>query len=220
MQRLYLPVTSQVWELSCFRELLIPDRDLEPADWERAAEQLPESLSKWMTDRRDKYTRLLPLYSHFYDLPSQTMKIKLLSDPLVYLWRYVAMVDFAGQLELVTSVFRHPATNTILIGRDACHAWKMEGELEFVERGAAASHALLQELQLDPATTTASMLEQLNKRFICASCPGSLDWLHRSWRSCVSLESLESTTTFAGTLSRFCIILAVKPVIHTLNGGW
>jgi hypothetical protein len=114
------------------------------------------------------------------------MKPWLLSDPSIGHWRYEAMADFAGKLELVTSVFRHPTTNTILIGRDACHAWKMEGELEFVERGAAASHALLEELHLDPATTTASMLEQLNRRFVCASCPASLDWLHRSWRSCVS----------------------------------
>lgn len=188
MQRLYLPAISQVWELSCFRELLDSDGDLKPADWEQVAGQLSESLSEWMADHRDRYTRLLPLYSHFYHLPSQMMKTWLLSDPSIDLWRYGAMADFAGQLELVTSVFRHPTTNTILIGRDACHAWKMEGELEFVERGAAASHALLEELQLDPATTTPSMLEQLNRRFVCASCPGSLDWLHRSWRSCVSPE--------------------------------
>ena len=221
MQRLYLPAITQVWELSCFRELLKLDRDLQPADWGKAVAQLPESLSEWMTSHRDRYTRLLPLYSHLYDLPGQVMKIKLLSDPSVNIWCYGVMVDFAGQLELVTSVFRHPAANTILIGRDACHAWKMEGELEFVERGAAASHALLQELQLDPASTTASMLEQLNRRFICTSCPESLDWLHRSWRSCVSPEFIESPTTFSGTLSRSRTLLAArKPAIHILNGGW
>jgi hypothetical protein len=222
MQRLYLPAISQVWELSCFKELLKLDRDFQPTDWEQAAGQLLESLTEWMTDHRDRYTKQLPLYSHFYDLPVQTMKIRLLSEPSINLWRYGAMVDFAGQLELVTSVFRHPVeTNTILIGRDACHAWKMEGELEFVERGAAASHALLRELQLDPATATASMLERLNRRFVCTSCPGTLDRLHRSWRSCVSPEFSESATIFSGTRSRSCILLAVrKLVIHTLNGEW
>jgi hypothetical protein len=186
MQRLYLPAISQARELSCFKNLLDLDRNVPPAEWEQAAERLPESLSEWMTERRDKYTRLLPLYFYFYDVPSHAMRVRLLTDPSINLWHYGGMVDFAGQLELVTSVFRHPATNTILIGREVCHAWKMKGELEFVQRGAAAVHALLGELRLDPATTTAMKLEQLDRRFICASCPVGDDWIHRSWRACVS----------------------------------
>jgi hypothetical protein len=113
------------------------------------------------------------------------MEIKLLSDPSIDHWRREAMRDFAGDLELASSVFRHPATNTILIGRDACHAWKMKGELEVFERGVEATRALLRVLQLDPATTTVFMLEQLNRQFICASCPADLAWRRHSWRSSV-----------------------------------
>jgi hypothetical protein len=222
MQRLYLPAISQARELSCFKDLLDLDNDVQPAQWEQAKGRLLESLSEWMAERRDKYTRLLPLYSYFYDAPGQAMDIKLLSDPVISHLRHGAMVDFAGQLELVTSVFRHPDTNTVLIGRDVCHAWKMKGELEFVERGAAAAHALLRELQLDPATTTPSMLEQLNRRFICVSCPGGLEWFHRSWRSCVCRAfSPNSETAFSRTLSRLCILSTIRrPVTHTHNGGW
>jgi hypothetical protein len=187
IQRLYLPALSQAHELSCFKELLSLDRDIQPTEWEHAVGQLRESLSEWMSSRRDKYASLL-LY-HFYDSQDEPMEVRLLTDPSIEIWRQVGMYDFAGDLELATSVFRHPDTNTILIGRDICHAWKMTGELEFLERGAAATHALLRELQLDPERTTASMLERLDKRFICVNCPPDLEWIHRSWRSCVSLPS-------------------------------
>ncbi len=118
------------------------------------------------------------------------MEVTLLTDSSIEFWRQIGMYDFGGVIELATSVFLHPNTSTILIGRDTCQAWKMPGELEFLERGAAATHALLRELQLDPATTTASMLEQLDKRFICTNCPMDLEWEHRSWRSCVSHTSV------------------------------
>ncbi|KAI0268997.1 hypothetical protein BGY98DRAFT_318382 [Russula aff. rugulosa BPL654] len=62
----------------------------------------------------------------------------------------------------------------------------MQGELEFLERGADATHALIRELQLDPATTTTAMLEHMDRRFTCANCPADVEWIHRSWRSCVS----------------------------------
>jgi len=185
IQRLYLPALSQAHELSCFKELLNLDRDLQPAEWEHAAGQLRESLSEWMSSRRDRYASQLPFY--FYGSHGESMEVKLLTDPSIELWRQVGMQDFTGDLELATSVFRHRDTNSILIGRDACHAWKMQGELEFLERGASAIHGLLRELQLDPATTTAAMLEQLDRRFTCANCPTDLEWIHRSWRSCVSL---------------------------------
>jgi hypothetical protein len=149
------------------------------------------------------------------------MSVRLLTDPSTVVWRHVGMLDFAGKLELATSVFRHPDTNTILIGRDACHAWKMPGELEFLERGAAATHALLRELQLDPATTTALVLEQLNRRFICASCPAELEWVHRSWKSCVSHASSRFRNDSPRSRIRFRISsIARTQTIFTLNGGW
>ena len=185
VQRLYLPAISQAHELSCFKELLNLDRDVQPTEWEDAAGQLPGSLSEWMSSRRDRYASQLRFY--FYGSQGESMEVRLLTDPSIEFWRQVGMQDFTGDLELATSVFRHPGTNKILIGRDSCHAWKMQGELEFLERGAAATHALLRELQLDPATTTAAMLEQLDRRFTCANCPTHLEWIHRSWRSCVSL---------------------------------
>jgi hypothetical protein len=187
VQRLYLPALSQARELSCFKELLNLDRDLQPAEWEHAAGQLRGSLSEWMSSRRDQYASQLPSYLRVYGSHGESMEVTLLTDPSIELWRQVGMQDFMGNLELATSVFRHRDTNTILIGRDACHAWKMQGELEFLERGAEAIHALLHELQLEPATATAAMLEQLDRRFTCANCPTDLEWIHRSWRSCVSL---------------------------------
>lgn len=179
VQRLYLPALSQAHELSCFRKLVDPDRDVQPEEWELASGRLAESLSEWMTERRDRYTNLLP--SQAYGTEGTAMEIRLLSDPSVNLWRHETMRDFAGRLDLATSVFRHPVTNSILIGRDACHAWKMAGELEFCKRGAEAVHALLQVLELDPATTTAVMVDQLGRHFVCAGCPS------QSWRYCVSL---------------------------------
>jgi hypothetical protein len=190
IQRLYLPTVAQAQELSCFRELLDPDRHVQPAEWEQAAERLPETLSEWMTQRTDKYTSMLPSRpSQIHDSQAKVMEIKWLSDPSIDLWRQEALAGFAGQLELATSVYRHKTTNAIVIGRYVCHAWKIKGELEFVERGCAAVHALLEELQLDPSTTTVSTLEQLNRRFICTSCPTDSDQPLRSWRSCVGSAS-------------------------------
>jgi hypothetical protein len=184
VQRLYLPSPSQACELSCFREFLNLDRVVQPSEWVHAAGQLLESLSEWMSSHRDKYTSLLPFYSSGDQ--DKVMEVKLLSDSSIEVWRRVEMHSFAGRLELATSVFRHLNTKTIHIGRDACHAWKMKDELEFLERGAEAVHTLLQELHLGPETTTASTLDQLDMRFICASCPADLQRFPRSWRSCVS----------------------------------
>ncbi|KAF8487336.1 hypothetical protein DFH94DRAFT_849739 [Russula ochroleuca] len=183
VQRSYLPAVSQACELSCFRELLNPDRVVLLTEWADATGQLRESLSEWMSLHRDKYTSLLPLNP--YGGQVKAMEVKLLSDPSIEAWHRAGTHDFAGKLELATSVFRHPDTNTIHIGRDVCHAWKMKGELEFSERGAEAVHSLLQELHLDPETTTPSMLEQLDRCFVCACCPADLQRIHRSWRSCV-----------------------------------
>ena len=184
VQRLYLPSLAQACELSCFRELLNLDRVVQLSEWVHAREQLLESLSEWMSSRRNKYISLLPFDSNGDQ--EKVMEVKLSSDPSVEVWRRVEMRSFAGRLELATSVFRHLDTKTIHIGREACNAWKMEGELEFLERGAEAVHTLLQELHLSPETTTASMLDQLDRRFICASCPAALQLFPRSWRSCVS----------------------------------
>jgi len=183
IQRLYLPALSQAHELSCFKELLELGRDFQPAEWEHAAGQLRGSLSEWMSSRRDRYTSQLP--SKFHDSQGDSMEVTLLTDPSIEVWRQVGMQDFTGDLELATSVFRHRDTNMILIGRDACHSWKMQGELEFLKRGADATRALLRELQLDPATTTVATLEKQDRWFTCANCPTGLEWYHRSWRSCV-----------------------------------
>ena len=218
VQRLYLPSLSQACELSCFREFLNLDRVVQPFEWVHAAGQLLESLSDWMSSHRDKYTRLLPFDSNGDQ--DNVMEVKLLSDPSIEGWRRIEMNSFAGRLELATSVFRHLDTKTIHIGRDACHAWKMKDELEFLERGAEAVHAVLQELHLGPETTTASTLDQLDRRFICASCPADLQRLHRSWRSCVSSRiSRFRNEMVNGFGYRFLILSTVrKQAIHTLNG--
>jgi hypothetical protein len=199
VQRPYLPSLSQACELSCFRELLNPDRVVP------ATGQLLESLSEWMSSHRDKYTSLLPFDSNGDQ--DKVMEVKLSSDPSIEVWRRVEMHSFAGRLELATSVFRHLDTKTIHIGRDACHAWKMKDELEFLERGAEAVHALLQELHLGPETTMASTLDQLDRRFICASCPVDLQRFPRSWRSCISSRSSRFRNEMVNDLGyRFLIL--------------
>jgi hypothetical protein len=186
IQRLCLPALSQISELPCFRDLLNPDRDVQAAEWENGADQLQQSLSDWMSKQRDRCISSLP--SHTQGARVETMAIRLLSDPLIDSVRPEAMVGFGGPLDLATSVFREPKSGTILMGRDVCHAWGVKGlRLEFSPRGAAAVHALLQVLRLDPASTTVSTLDQLDRYFTCASCP--LDVVHNHhlcWRSCVS----------------------------------
>jgi hypothetical protein len=158
---------------------------VQPSEWVHAAGQLLESLSEWMSSHRDKYTGLLPFDSNGDQ--DKVMEVKLLSDPSIEVWRRIETHSFAGRLELATSVFRHLDTKMIHIGRDACHAWKMKDDgVEFLERGAEAVHALLQELHLGRETTTASMLDQLDRRFVCAGCPADLQRFPCSWRSCVS----------------------------------
>lgn len=219
VQRLYLPALSQAHELSCFKELLNLDRDIQPAEWEHAVEQLRGSLSEWMSSHRDRYASQLPFY--FYGSQGESMEVALLTDPSIEFWRQVGMQDFTGDLELATSVFRHRDTNAILIGRDACHAWKMQGELEFLERGADATHALIRELQLDPATTTTAMLEHMDRRFTCANCPADVEWIHRSWRSCVCPSRSRSRNNLPKIGIRFRILSTIRmQIIHTLNGGW
>ncbi len=220
VQRLYLPSLSQACELSCFREFLNLDRNVQPFEWVDAAGQLLESLSEWMSSHKNKYNSLLPSDSHGDE--DKVMEVKSLSDPSIEVWRRVEMHGFAGRLELATSVFRHLDTKTIHVGRDACHAWKMKDELVFLGRGAEAVHALLQELHLGPETTTASMLDRLDRRFMCANCPADLQRFHRSWRFCVSSRVPRSRNEMANDLGyRFLILSTVrKQIIRTLNGRW
>ncbi|KAI9461907.1 hypothetical protein BJY52DRAFT_164408 [Lactarius psammicola] len=183
IQRLYLPAVSQAFELSCFRDLIDLDREVQSVDWEDAATQLPLSLSEWMSGQKERLTSLLPSQS----AQAKAMETTLLSSPSIDRWRHRdgAMVNFAGQLDLATSVFCYSGSDMILIGRDACHAWKVKGQLEFSARGAEAVHALLRELRLAPASATVSTLDQLDKRFICGSCPEDTARRH-SWKSCVA----------------------------------
>jgi hypothetical protein len=172
-----------------------------------------------MSSHRDKYTSLLPFDSNGDQ--DKVMEVKLLSDPSIEVWRRVEMHGFAGRLELARSVFRHLDTKTIHIGRDACHAWKMTDELEFVERGAEAVHALLQELHLDPETTTASTLDQLDRRFICVSCPEDLQIFRRSWRFCVSSRISLFRNEIVNDLGyRFLTTSTFWNFIRILDGRW
>ncbi|KAI0255615.1 hypothetical protein BJV78DRAFT_688132 [Lactifluus subvellereus] len=190
VQRLCLPALSQVTELACFKDFLDPNKDVQPADWEHAVDQLPQSLSEWMSEHRDQYTSLLP--SHAQGARGKAMTIRLMSDPSIDSWRHEAMANFAGPLDLATSVFRETNSEMILIGRDICYAWGVKGpRLEYSARGAEAVNALLRVLQLDPTSTTVSTLEGLSIQFICACCQQDR---YLSWRSCV-LHFVESSET-------------------------
>jgi hypothetical protein len=177
VQRLYLPALPQACQLSCFLDLIDPDREAQPADWDEAATQLLQSLSEWMSEQKERHINLLPCQG----TQANAMEITLLSSPSVDRWRHEVMLKFGGQLDLATSVFRHSGNDMILIGRDACHAWKLEGQLMYSVRGADAVRALLRALRLDPASATASMLDQRCVEFVCGSCQEELP----SWRSCV-----------------------------------
>jgi len=214
IQRVYLPAITQAQELSCFRELVASDRDVQLDEWEQAAERLTESISEWVTEHRDRYTSMLP--SHIHDTQAKGMECMLLSDPSIELRRHEASGGLAGQLDLATSVFRRAGTNSpwsaysIWIGRDACHAWKLKEELEFVDRGAEAVRALLRELQLDPTTTTGSMLDQLDMRFVCTSCPPDTMRYFHSWRCYVGFFPSEHRNNWLETLFRLCTLLVRK----------
>ena len=221
IQRVYLPAITQARELSCFRELVDAERDVQPDEWEQAGERLTESIFEWVAEHGNRYISMLP--SHNHDTQAKGMEIALLSDPSIDLRRHEASGGLAGQLDLATSVFRCASTDSIWIGRDACHAWKLGEELEFVDRGAEAVHALLRELQLDPATTTASMLDRLDRRFICTSCPTVLVQRFHSWRSCVSPFPSECRNKWLETLFRLCTLSSVPSrkrrwITETLNG--
>jgi hypothetical protein len=168
-----------------------------------------------MSGQKEHHVSLLPSQS------AQTnamMEITLLSSPSSERWRHEVMPNFAGQLDLATSVFRHSGTEMLLIGRDACHAWKLEGhKLEYCARGAEAVHAVLQALQLDPATTTASMLDRLGEQFLCRSCPDD-DAKHSSWRSCVRHHFFPSYSYSPGSRHRWCILFKIHSSMSTRSG--
>lgn len=182
--------------------LIDPDREAQPAEWDEAATQLLPSLSQWMSEQKERYISLLPCQG----TQAKAMETKLLSSASVDRWRHEVMLKFGGQLDLATSVFRHSGSDMILIGRDACHGWKLEGHLRYSARGADAVRALLRALRLDPASATASMLDQRCVEFSCGSCQEKLP----SWRSCVRhrffLAVLLLTQWGLGIL-RCCILL-------------
>lgn len=68
-----------------------------------------------MTEHREKYIRLLLLYSYFYDARSREM------DPSINLGHNGGWFKLA----LLGSLTRHPDTNTTLIGRNVFHAWEI-----------------------------------------------------------------------------------------------
>jgi hypothetical protein len=166
-----------------------------------------------MSLHRDRYTSLLPF--RFYSSSSKSMEVRLLTNPSTVVWRHVGMHDFARRLELATSVFRHPCTYKILIGRDVCHAWKMGEELRVsrTRRGAAAIRALIWELQLDSATTTLSVLD---KRLICACCPNYR--LVQPIRPCDAIRMYVEGGVLSVFLSGFAsVVLLKKKTLATIN---
>ena len=220
VQRLCLPALSQVSELSCFKDLLDPNREVQPAEWDHVADQLPQSLSEWMSEHRDLYTSLLP--SHAQGARSEAMTIRLLSDPSIDSLRHGA-ANFAGPLDLATSVFREMKSELTLIGRDICYAWGVKGlQLEFSERGAEAVNALLRVLQLDPTSTTVCTLEQLGIRFICGSCPQDIAEGYLSWRSCVSHAFPNSGTPRQelGLGFTLCRVFRSRPSVPPMANSW
>ena len=158
-----------------------------------------------MSEQKERHMSLLPCQS----AQAKAMEITLLSSTSIDRWRHEVMLKFAGQLDLATSVFRHSGTNMILIGRDACHGWKLDGRLEYSARGTDAVRALLQELQLDPASTTVSMLDQLETQFVCGGCP-EVTAKQPSWRSCVRHHFFLASPLChysLGARHRWCILL-------------
>ena len=100
-------------------------------EWVHAAGQLQDSLSEWMSLHRGRHIRLVLPFSLLRLRVSRQFdegQVQVIDGPVN---RPIGMHDFAGELELATSVFHHPGTNTIMIGRDACRAWKLTGKFGY-----------------------------------------------------------------------------------------
>ncbi|KAI0270412.1 hypothetical protein BC834DRAFT_512077 [Gloeopeniophorella convolvens] len=183
LQKFYLPPLDVVLQSPCLQTFFMAGREFNTGnDRDHAVNALHRDLSNWMTVRRDACIDKL----HRPDIPPKDMRPMLLSDPLVSVIRPGRMPNYAGCLELATSVFvskegsRDPK---VYIGRDLCHAWKVFNvdTFDFSSRGASVSATLLQQFGL-PASTSAQHLDICDWRFICGNC--TIDSV-LSWRSCV-----------------------------------
>lgn len=107
-------------------------------------------------------------------------------------WICGGLRPFLGPLELAIAVFKLPNNPKVLVARDACHAWKEVGPLEFSTKGSEAVVRLLNLADLDPKTTTAVEFDAMNLRFSCLNCYPANDesWTGitaETWRSAVRI---------------------------------
>lgn len=176
----YIPrQTVAAQQFPCLTELIERDPDLvvEQADWDTALEKLPACVEAWMTTRRDRFLALLP--GGLLPADDRPMTLTPLASPDGDVVRRERIFDFAGRLELATSVFIADKPvgwlkYNLVIGRDLCHTWKdAYMDVEYSPRGAAAAAQLAILAGLDSEKTTAYALDALDGSYECMSCAGT-----------------------------------------------
>lgn len=184
----YLPPFFWVPSLPCFKEIIDREDDLPTDAWTVALEQLPLNVAEWMKRKRNEHLAMLPVSV----TNSTSMEPILLSNPVAAVKRQERMRGYAGQLELVTSVFVDGIDKRAIIGRETCHAWKLDRELSFSAAGAMSAAAVVSALRLDPNMAIDTQLDTLDSRLICLNClrDNDVDDLSvYSWRLCVGIAS-------------------------------
>lgn len=157
---------------------------------------LASSVQAWIRGKRDQYIAMLPEWYRSLLPPTASMIPTVLTSSFVDDVRQGRAVgelrSFLGPLELAMAVFTLPNSPTILVAKDACHAWKQFVPLEFSEVGSATALYLLWLAGTDPTTTTAVRFDALDYSFWCLNCyhanGNSFTGMKlETWRSAVSI---------------------------------
>ncbi|KAI0058097.1 hypothetical protein BV25DRAFT_1830452 [Artomyces pyxidatus] len=110
----------------------------------------------------------------------------------------------AGGLGLVTSVFSCPPIacyRRLHFGFEAlahrCNTMQELPAVVFNEAGSAFARELLEELKMDPTSTTALDLDRLDARFICMECPVTISYTLDSQTKCRQARTWRASLTHA-----------------------
>lgn len=195
----YFPSLEQAIRLPWCAEILARDFKVRvvESDFQTPFMNFPSAVEAWVRGKRDQYIVMLPEEYHDALPPAASM------DPTSLISSAADTVDdvrqgralsglqrFIGPLELAMAVFTVPNSPTILVARDACHAWKEDLPLEFSASGSETVVHLLELAGLDPKTTTAAEFDRADLQFMCLHCycAHEAPWMElETWRSAVSV---------------------------------
>lgn len=194
----YLPSLEQATRLPWCAEILGRDVKVRvvESDFNIPLTNLASSVQAWIRGKRDQYIAMLPEWYRSLLPPTASMTPTVLTSPFVDDVRQGRAVGelrpFLGPLELAMAVFTLPNSPTILVAKDACHAWKQDVPLEFSEVGSATALYLLWLAGTDPTTITAVQFDALHYSFWCLNCHRAngdsfTGMKLETWRSAVSI---------------------------------